>query len=324
MPYSFKKATLSTSKLVIGLSAETGGGKTYTALRLAKGLARGGKIVAIETERLRINRYADEFDFDVAEVRPPFRPQAYREAMQEGFKLNPAVMIIDSGTHEWVGEGGCLEWHNEVCRFMAKKWGGSDEKYNFQAWGEVKPDHWKLISDFEAPPCHIIVTFRAKEKFLQTKKDGKTIITSRGLCPDGSEDLPYTMDLIAILDGEKPGVPSFGYKHLSHKFKDIFKPGEQITEQHGLELALMTDGAPRSVSFTWYGSDGTGRDFPDADYLFRAVLKGINGSTDKDVLEKSLKDNAELLTKIDRDLSDKIHYAVKEKILRLSGVTPPI
>ena len=48
------------------VSAPSGAGKTFTALRLATGL--GGTIAVIDTERGSASKYADRFDFDVLDL----------------------------------------------------------------------------------------------------------------------------------------------------------------------------------------------------------------------------------------------------------------
>ncbi len=233
--FVFKQAEFKPSSLTIGMCGETGKGKTYSALKLATGLANGGKIVVIDTERGRAQRYATEFNFDVCTLTEPFTPNRYVEAIKAAYALNPKVIIVDSATHEWTGEGGCLEWHDQITKDMASRWGGSSEKYNFQAWGDVKQAHRHFIRCFEAPKCHMLCTFRAKEKSEQVKENGKTKIVNLGLRPEGSEDLPFALDILMTFDGVA-GVPSFGAKTLSHIFNLIFKDGEKISEKTGRKL----------------------------------------------------------------------------------------
>jgi hypothetical protein len=46
--------------------APSGGGKTYSSLRIAKGL--GGETAFIDTERGSAKKYADRFDFSIVEL----------------------------------------------------------------------------------------------------------------------------------------------------------------------------------------------------------------------------------------------------------------
>ena len=63
----FKKATKHQAYVRIGLVGPAGSGKTYTALRVAKGMAGDGKIAVIDTERGSASLYSGErgIDFDV-------------------------------------------------------------------------------------------------------------------------------------------------------------------------------------------------------------------------------------------------------------------
>lgn len=39
----------------------------------------------------------------------PFSPARYRQAIEEFQAAGVKVLVIDSGSHEWEGEGGCSE-----------------------------------------------------------------------------------------------------------------------------------------------------------------------------------------------------------------------
>ena len=60
-----------------------GSGKTYSALRVATGLAKecGSRIAFLDTENGRARYYADEFDFDYMQLEDPFTPEKYMEAI---------------------------------------------------------------------------------------------------------------------------------------------------------------------------------------------------------------------------------------------------
>ena len=80
------------------LGGASGSGKTYSALRLAKGIAKKtkGKIAAIDTENGRIRYYASEFDFDDTRLSAPFEPEKYIEAIDEAIDAGYSILIIDS------------------------------------------------------------------------------------------------------------------------------------------------------------------------------------------------------------------------------------
>ena len=80
MTATFQKATKSQAKARVALTGPAGSGKTYTALRLAKGM--GGKAAVIDTEHGSASKYADEFGFDVLQL-TNFHPERYVEAIKE-------------------------------------------------------------------------------------------------------------------------------------------------------------------------------------------------------------------------------------------------
>ena len=71
----FKPAERKNVSLLVGLAGGTGSGKTMSAFRLAKGICGDKRFAVVDTENGRASHYADMFDFDVAELRAPFRPE---------------------------------------------------------------------------------------------------------------------------------------------------------------------------------------------------------------------------------------------------------
>ena len=89
MTFTFRPAARENVGLLIGLSGSSGSGKTYTAMRLAHGIAGDAPFAVIDTEAGRAKHYADQFRFDHGDLKPPFRPDAYAEALRE--RLDEAV-----------------------------------------------------------------------------------------------------------------------------------------------------------------------------------------------------------------------------------------
>ena len=81
MSFTFRPAVRENVGLLIGLAGGTGSGKTYTALRLAKGICGDKPFALIDTEAGRAKHYADQFKFDHGDLKPPFRPDAYTQAI---------------------------------------------------------------------------------------------------------------------------------------------------------------------------------------------------------------------------------------------------
>jgi hypothetical protein len=147
----FTPAKRQQSKLRFGLIGPSGSGKTYSALLVAQGL--GGRIALLDTERGSGSLYADLCAYDVAELTPPFDPARYVKAIQGAAEAGYDVLIIDSLTHAWAGEGGILEFVDRATQAV---------KNNFAAWREASPKHNALVDAMLGAPLHIIATIRSK------------------------------------------------------------------------------------------------------------------------------------------------------------------
>lgn len=249
MTYTFRPAVRENAPLLIGVSGGTGSGKTYSALRLARGLVGPeGTVVMIDTERGRGTHYADEFGYLYAQLEPPFTPARYIEAMRAAEKAGADCIIVDSSSHEWEGTGGLLEWASSIAADMARKYGGSPEKYSFASWSTPKQEHHQWISYMQSATCHIIVCLRAKEKRAMVKDaKGKTEIVDFGWTPITDAELPFECAFLAMLTADKPGIPQFSYKALSHKFADIFTEGAKLDEKMGAKLGAWASGQDAAV-----------------------------------------------------------------------------
>ena len=65
----------------------------------------GGPIAVIDTEHGSASKYADLFDFDVAEMHAPYHPDKYLRAIKEAADAGYKVIILDSMSHAWNGDG---------------------------------------------------------------------------------------------------------------------------------------------------------------------------------------------------------------------------
>src|SRR5574343_258500 len=96
---TFKKADKKQTKLRCSIFGPSGAGKTFTALRIAKGFSDSGlienpKIGVIDTERGSASKYADRFDFDVLELDAKQQKiENYIEAMQAAHKAGYNILI---------------------------------------------------------------------------------------------------------------------------------------------------------------------------------------------------------------------------------------
>jgi hypothetical protein len=111
MGYNLRPAVSSSAKLLIGFYSESGGGKTLSALLLARGFVGPDAIIAmIETESGRGEVYSKVVPggYLVRPIAGDFNPKAYGEAIADCEKAGAKALIIDSASHEWEGAGGVL------------------------------------------------------------------------------------------------------------------------------------------------------------------------------------------------------------------------
>ena len=234
----FKKATKMQAKLRLALTGTSGSGKTTGALMIAKGL--GGKIAVLDTERGSASLYADQYDFDVVELAPPYTPERYIEVIKAAEKEGYDTLILDSITHEWSGQGGILEIVDAAAR--AKYKGNS-----YAAWNEGTPRHQKFLDAMLASSCHIIATMRSKAVYVESEKsNGKKSIEKQGSAPQQRDGLEY--EFTAVLDINVDRHLAVASKDRTRLFNDPFT----ITEQTGIDLkAWLEDGekcAPAPIS----------------------------------------------------------------------------
>jgi hypothetical protein len=196
----FKRAVRKASKLRIGLVGPAGSGKTMTALRLAMGLAPGGRIAVIDTEHDSASLYQGEcveegqIDFCVVSL-DDYQPgrfiEAIRAAEAEGFD----VLIIDSLSHAW---SGVLAEKDRVTRTGAP---GIKRGDSFAAWRVATPMHNELVTCILASGMHVIATMRCKTEYtMEVGSDGKSRPAKVGLAPIQRNGMEYEFTVVADLD----------------------------------------------------------------------------------------------------------------------------
>lgn len=185
-----RKATRQKARIRLGLSAVSGGGKTYSAILIAKGLCAGdlSKVVVIDTENNSADLYAHLGDYNVLPMQAPYSPERYIEAIHYCESEGMEVIIIDSITHEWDGPGGCLE--------IYEKMGGK-----YQDWAKITPRHQAFIKAIVSSPAHVITTVRRKQDYEMTKdSSGRMKVEKAGLKEVTREGFEYELTVNLELD----------------------------------------------------------------------------------------------------------------------------
>lgn len=249
MNFAFRPAERRNVNLLIGLAGASGSGKTYTAMRLAQGMSGDKPFAVIDTENGRASHYADRFKFDVGELQAPFRPEAYQDAIMAADAAGYGVIVVDSMSHEWAGDGGLLDWQDdELTRMAGQDW-GKREKCAMAAWVRPKMAHKHMMQKLLQVKAHLILCFRAEAKVEMVKDDkGKLVIQPKasltgleGWIPVTEKTVPFELTASFLLTPEAPGFPK--PIKLQEQHRTLFPLGEPITEESGLRIAEWASGS---------------------------------------------------------------------------------
>lgn len=234
MSFSYVQAKLEGVGLFVAIAGSSRTGKTFTALRLAKGIAGPkGKIAAIDTEGRRMSHYADRFDFDVFNMLSPFNGNRFVEAAKGAQAAGYAALVTDSFSLEWSGVGGVLAERE-------RQWAAVnyDPKKSDQIWNRVKgpgSEHKCMMNEFLQLTIPIIFCLRANEVADHLGGGWKVEQDKRFL---------YEWTVGLTLHPDTPGMPRYDLvdakkkplwkvpEHLRH----IFPERQLITEEAGAAL----------------------------------------------------------------------------------------
>lgn len=242
MTFMFAPAVRDRVSLLISIAGVSGSGKTLSALKLARGLAGGddSKIAFIDTEAGRGKHYSpapgeaqgpNRFAFQYGELLSPFSPEHYREAIKAADDAGFEVIVIDSGSHIWEGEGGVHDMHDKIVDDLtdaARKnhtgnWvfdeAKTRDRLSVGAWKTPKAEHKRFVQKLLQTRAHLILCLRADEKMrIEQVEDDRgrkktVIIQAKDLPPKErwspicEKRLPYEMTISMILTPDKPGFP---------------------------------------------------------------------------------------------------------------------
>ena len=245
-----KQAKREQVKTKVLLMSPSGAGKTYSALRLAKGM--GGRTLLIDTEARRGLYYADEFDYEYVELKEvlqkdddykdykeilprinePFAPENYialiRYAVDNGFNN----LIIDSLTHEWNAKGGILDTKNKMP-------GAND----FTKWKTLTPRHDAFIYEILHSPINVIATVRGKDEYILEDKDGKKQPKKIGLGAVQRDGMEYEYTITFNIDQETH--VAYPQKDNTHLFEGRY---DMLSEKDGAALVAWANKGETNAS----------------------------------------------------------------------------
>jgi hypothetical protein len=233
-----RPAKRSEAKPLIGLYAESGNGKTWSALLLARGfVGPSGKICMIETEggRGEANIGREPVgEYLVRPIRGDFSPQEYGAAITEAEQAGVDALIIDSASHEWEGAGGVLALAADNQARGIK---------GVLVWQQPKINHQRhfMLRLMQTPIPLVIVCMRAKYPMEQVKGEW---MRSTVLEPKQAADILFEMFVHGWIDAEHRFHAT---KYTLPELAQVIPDNARITVDTGRALALWARGnAPAS------------------------------------------------------------------------------
>jgi hypothetical protein len=233
-----KKARREKQKLIAGFMGPSGAGKTFSALIVAFGMMKAAypqlsddelwaKVGVADTEHERsllyFGREIDENtkigEFIHVNFEPPYTTARYQEAVSVLKEAGVEVIIIDSLSHNWAGEGGIVEVHDNM------------PGNSFQNWGKLAKESYNLIKTLTRNDVHIISTLRTKQKYVMEQTvEGKMQPVKLGMEAVQKDDMEFEFMLNLKID----------MNHMAKASKDntnLFGEEEfQLTIDDGIRL----------------------------------------------------------------------------------------
>lgn len=234
----FRPAKRSEAKPLIGLYAESGCGKTWSALLLARGfVGPAGRIGMIETEagRGEANVGLEPVgQYFVRPIRRDFSSEEYGCAIDEAEEAQLGALIIDSASHEWEAIGGVLD---KAARNMAAG------KKGPLVWQEPKISHSKnfVLRLMQTPIPLVVMCMRAKYPMEQIK--GSEWTRSKVLEPIQADNILSEMFVHGWIDASHRFN---GTKYTLPELANVIRSGEPISIESGRALAQWAAGSSPS------------------------------------------------------------------------------
>jgi len=241
--FAFAPATREQARARIGLQGPAGSGKTLTALRIAEGLAQGGQIGIVDTERGSALTYAPvpgrpELGGHVFGHMPmdAHDPRNLIQAVRVARESRLAVLIVDSWSHFWNGRGGLLEIVDRAG--SAPGAGGS-----FGGWRTGNPIEQDMLDALLTYPGHLIVTMRTKGDYVIEDGPRGKQVKKLGVKAVQREGTEYELGLILDMVEGTGTVTKTRYAPLEGLA--VHHPGEELAEVileqlgHGVDLVQV-------------------------------------------------------------------------------------
>ena len=231
MTLKIRKASRQQMLARVLMEGPAGAGKTKSSLLFSDGLMQEldlTELVTIDTERSSSNAYEADIPggFGVIDLAPPYRPEMLIEAITLAEEAGAQVIVIDSVSHFWSGEGGCLEINEDLAK---SKYRGN----SWSAWSETKRRWRRMVERINGSSAHIICTGRSKTETAQAEEGGRKKVVRLGMKLEAGDSLEYEFQLAFSISHES---------HLAVCVKDrtgefVDRDPEVITPEFGRRMA---------------------------------------------------------------------------------------
>ena len=192
--FVFRPATKDQQKARVAIQGVSGSGKTWTGLSIAHGLANGGRLAVIDTERGAACLYVgiNGIQFDVLDMHR-YDPRDLMKALAVAANAGYDAVLIDSLSHFWKGTDGTLDQVDKA----KSRYGGN----SFAGWKEGTPMQNEMIDALLTYPGHIVTTMRAHTEWvLQENERGKKEPKAMGMRAEQRKGVEYEFGLVCSMD----------------------------------------------------------------------------------------------------------------------------
>jgi len=229
---SFVKAERKKAFIKLAITGVSGSGKTYSSLRLARGLVgEHGRIAFIDTENGSATLYDNLTDFDHCEIKPDgngkFNYEDFIAKVHEAEQLGYDAVIVDSATHLWQG---ILD-----DKANADFKGGN----SFTNWAKSTQNFNAAVQKFLQSRIHLISCIRSKTEYkLELNDKGKNVPKLIGLAPVMRDGIEYEFSI--VFDVQKDKNKAIDHKASVSKDRTNLFVNEDlflITEETGRQIA---------------------------------------------------------------------------------------
>jgi hypothetical protein len=229
---TFTKAQKNETFIKLAISGVSGAGKSYSALRLARGLVGpDGCIAFIDTENGSAKLYSDLTEFYHLDLVAPFDHTKFIDAIREAEKAGMNCVVIDSASHLWQG---VLDYKDNLDR----KGGNS-----FSNWNQAGKQLNETLQVILQSKIHVIACLRVKTEYVlqeEVNSKGKTVQVPKkvGMAPVMRDNVEYEFTTMFEVGMDHNATTS---KDRTGLFVD---KTFQITEKTGEMIASWLSGNP--------------------------------------------------------------------------------